>query len=308
MNFRDDFLNVCISDYVKGKPKGDDFDWRAFNASFKPASLTARQLAYQVYQGHSFTPYFKGRRKKENFISAWHIALDFDTEDERSSLDYLSQQDLINWFASFGYTSPSHTPEKPKARIVFIFPADSVIDSVERYEKLYKALLWFFPWADQSAKDGLRLFFGSPNCEVWANWSALPHQAQDTIIEQYEAHIETTKPKAPQAVVVSGGNHAKYCQAAVDRECDNVRQAGSGEGHPTLFRAAASLGGLVNATWCSLDRGQVVTVLTGAMLTRGTKKTKEEVERVINQAIDRAEARKEPVIAVPGGDSLLPYN
>src|SRR5690606_35990179 len=109
-------------------------EWAAFHRAWFPAELTARQLAIAVWKGYSFAPVFNGRKKKGNFREAWHIALDFDTEDERSTLDRLIQDDYIEYFASFLYTTPSHTPDAPRARAIWIL--DAPITDYEEYELL----------------------------------------------------------------------------------------------------------------------------------------------------------------------------
>ena len=142
--------------------------WRDFNSTFKPEKMTVREWLIAIYRGYAFMPVFKGnRRKNAHFSYAWHIALDFDTMDMNSALGTLSQHDLAGMFGAFGYTSPSHKPDKPKGRLCWVF--DNPITDREQYAKLYKALMSHFEHADKSAKDAARLFYGSEKCETWCN-------------------------------------------------------------------------------------------------------------------------------------------
>ena len=95
-------------------------DWRGFNASFVNRDVTAFDLARQVYDGHAFTTWHKDNwRTTANFVCGQHIGLDFDNGDQSSSLETLRSSQFIGKFASMIYTTPSHTPTAPRARVVF---------------------------------------------------------------------------------------------------------------------------------------------------------------------------------------------
>ena len=115
--------------------------WAKYNASFIVEEHTPASFLEQVASGCSFTavlsgcqgpccgswctstehktvpghcgrPY--GYRRNQHFQSALFIALDFDTGDERSDLEYLLEQSLIVRNGSFLYTTLSHTPAHHK--------------------------------------------------------------------------------------------------------------------------------------------------------------------------------------------------
>jgi hypothetical protein len=239
-------IEVMVSRHCRGKMPVDSDGpaWAAFHKSFCHERTTARGLAVEVYRGWAFCPVYNGRRKKENFVGAHHLAIDFDSGDERSSLDYLAQQELINWFASFAYTTPSHTPEHPKARVVWVL--ETPVTDIDRYELLFRAMLAEFPWADQGVKDGLRLFYGSPGCTVWANWSILGEGTVNYLVERYEkeqAHLAAAAP--PVIRVRLGETSPRFLQAAAEKLLDNVREAPDGEKHTRLNRTAYVFGGYV---------------------------------------------------------------
>ena len=234
-------IEVMINRYCKGKMP-DDGDWAAYHKAFKKSRITARELAEEVYRGYSFCPIFVGRRRKADYSASWHVGLDFDSGDERSTLAYLANEDFVDYYSSFGYTTQSHTPETPKARIIWVFPEP--IDNYPQYELLVQALLWRFPWADKSAKDALRLFYGSPKCTVWDNWSIFPKSAQEYLTGLYlDAHPPVVKDDTIviEPFAVRGG--AK--QSRLNKLLNSVKSASNGEKHRALIKAAYTLGGYV---------------------------------------------------------------
>lgn len=286
--------------------------WRDFNAGFRPEEMTARHLARAIYKGHAFTPLYRQNwRRRENFEAAWHVALDFDTGDARSALATHAADELAWLFASFAYTTPSHTAERPKSRLVFVFPYEEPITAIDEYEELYRALLWRFPAADTSTKDAARLFYGSVRCEVWLNWSVFPKAARDVVTAQHREHLAAQAAQAtPAAVVVSsGGVHGRYVEAAVARECARISAAAQGERHDTLTRAGFSIGGLVGASWCDLTHAQALSALVSAASWASGQNDVKEIERVLGDALAAGSAspRSEPQAAAPALNDMLKY-
>lgn len=282
--------------------------WRDFSAGFRRTATTARGLAVAVYRGHAFTPVYHGRRKKANFVAAGHIALDFDTQDARSALETLAADEFAWLFASFAYTTPSHTPERPKSRLVFVF--DAPLNDLERYETLYQALLWKFPAADQSTGDALRLFYGSAGCAVWPNWSLFPRAAQDELLAAYAAHLAAQAPAEPLAVLeLEGVTGGRYAQAALEGEAARLASPPPGERHLSLVRAGAAIGSLVAASWTGLEEQAAVETLVRAALagSPGRKYGEAEIRRSIRDglAYGKASPRSRPSVAFPPLPALL---
>lgn len=271
--------------------------WARYNASFSREMLTARHLAREIYKGYAFAPVYEGRRKKGCFVGAWHIALDFDTQDTHSAIDTMKRDEFAWMFASFAYTTPSHTPEKPKARLVFIFPYDEPVTDINEYETLYRALLWRFPHADKATKDALRLFYGSPKADFWLNWSIFPKAARDVAIEQYQASIP--KPVAPLAIIKTSGDYQKYIETAVSSECEKVTTAPKGQRHKALLTAGLALGSLTKSTWAGLTDETALNAIVNAATWAEGDKGENEARRVASDAMSKAQARPEPVLNVP---------
>lgn len=305
-------IKVMVNRTHRGKLSGDAGRdaWRRFNATFTEEETTAHGLAKLIYSGFAFAPVYDGRRRRENFRGAWHIALDFDTEDAQSSLETLSNDEFAWLFASFGYTTPSHTPEKPKARLVFIFPYSEPITDPEEYDELYRAMLWRFPAADRATKDPVRLFFGSHLCDVWPNWSIFPAAARQVVIDQYRQHLAETRPAQvePRALLKVSGQHAAYVSGAVTYWTDRVASAAAGERHHELWKAGRSLGGFVSAPWADLAEEDAAQQLIAAASWARGERDQAEAERVIRDGISRgkAEPHDEPSIRVSAAEELLP--
>lgn len=138
-----------------------------------------------VYDGHPFTTWHKNNwRNNANYDSGQHLGLDFDTEDQRSTIATLLQDPFIKRYASIIYTTPTHTPEKPRARVVFLL--DTPIMQAANYALAAQALLWLYGTADRQCKEPCRFFYGSQGCEMELPDNVLPLSHLKKIIEDYK--------------------------------------------------------------------------------------------------------------------------
>ena len=107
-------------------PKGDS-RWEDFNTSFQNVELPMIDIANAIYCGHSYTAWHNGRRNTENFVCAQFIAVDMDTEDERSTIAYLANMEFVKVYGSFIYSTPSSTEATPRSRVIFLLDRKSVV-------------------------------------------------------------------------------------------------------------------------------------------------------------------------------------
>lgn len=179
---------------LNGKiPQGSPL-WSKFNASFENMELDLWEFAHAVYMGHPFTTWHKNRwRDNRNYLLGQHIGLDFDSGDERSSIDYLSRDPFVDKFASLIYTTPSHTENAPKARVVFLL--DQPIRQAQNYALAAAALLWIFGTADRQCKDPARFFYGSKDCDLKLNENVLPVSVVKDLVLEYRTTGRTAKNK-----------------------------------------------------------------------------------------------------------------
>lgn len=245
--------------------------WRDFTRTFRKESLTVREMLIAIWYGHAFHPLTDGKgRKKSNLVQADYVALDFDTCDKYSSLEHLSNTEYAK-YASFAYTSPSHTAEKPKARMVWVL--ETPISDLEQLELLNKALMTKYTrpsfdenlndvevaYCDESTKDGTRLFYGAEKCDTWTNWQCLP----DSVVSELVAEYKKKELAEREEMIKKQGEHIKPAEvsqklvgAIVDSLMANVRNAPDGEKHTTLNKMAFVMGGYVGGGYLNQSHAE----------------------------------------------------
>lgn len=187
---------IAISRYALDQkiPHGSDF-WPTFNASFQNVEIETEMVLQAVYDGHAITTQHKNNwRASENYLCGQHIGLDFDQGDQTSSLPYLLNDKFIMRYASFMYTTISHTDEAPRSRVIFML--DKPIMQARNYTLAAAALLWLFGTADRQCKDAVRFFYGAKGCEFEYLNNVLPLEVVKKLIAQYQETGCVEKRKA----------------------------------------------------------------------------------------------------------------
>lgn len=188
-----DAYKIAVSDFpLDGKLPPGDTRWPKFNASFHNMELSPGRLMDNIYYGRPITTHHKNNwRTGENYLLGQHIGLDFDTEDERSTLARLSSDKFIQKYASFVHTTISHTAEAPRARVIFLL--DQPIYQAKNYALSAQALLWLFGMADPKCKDAVRFFYGAQNCEFEYIGQVLPLDVLKKLIGKYQESGENER-------------------------------------------------------------------------------------------------------------------
>jgi hypothetical protein len=221
--------------------------WARYNSSFKPEQHSPESLLAQIARGYSFTAVLggcqglccgswctisehkevpghcgrpHGYRANRHFASAQFIGSDFDTGDARSSFDYLLGAPLIARYSTFLYTTLSHTPVHPKARVVFI--TDAPFTDPAQYRRAKLALMEQLPWGDASVHDPSRLFYGTHQREgdTYYQGNILPMAVVEQLVEQYRSHLEAEQvsrnlPRIPSCKLMGSTPAERYVSAAV---------------------------------------------------------------------------------------------
>ena len=281
-------LEIMGSAMLKGKAPRR-WNWQRFYDSFVPMVITPREMAIHVWRGYSFTPVWRDHRREENFVRAHHVALDFDTGDETSSLDYLMRDGTMAWqFASFAYSTPSSTPDAPRSRIVFVL--DYPILDADEYRALYQALSWHVArdgsYSDPACQDPLRLYYGSPDCEIRTNWSVLGFPAAQWMINNYNAYHPKQVAGVPQyrdVKIIDGTPSQARQQRNLASIAATVAAAPDGDRNATLMRQARLAGGYI-ATG-SLNEQDVIAELTAATRAWDVKE-RDWIDRAIRYGIE----------------------
>jgi hypothetical protein len=164
MNYRIAINQMALD----GKLPQGDRRWAQFNDLFINRELEQIDIASAIYTGHGYAAWFNGRRKDDNFICAQHIAVDMETHDKRSSIEYIASMEFTQVYGGLIYSTPSHTDADPRSRIVFFL--DQPIFDITAYEAAIGFVYSLFPGSDVSCIDSSRFFYGSLNCQLeWLN-------------------------------------------------------------------------------------------------------------------------------------------
>ena len=209
---------------LDGKLPQGDSRWATFNDSFENVEIGLMDFANAIYTGHAYTTQHTGRRSLENFTSGQHLAIDMDTGDERSQLSTLLHHKLVAEYASLLHTTPSHTEEEPRARVVFLL--DDPITDATAYTHATNFLMTQFDGADTVCKDASRFFYGAKDCSIELPGNVLPLAHLRALFSQ----VRKANPsfmRAPTPNVVDRQRMSQMRQAKTDgpAELERVRDA-----------------------------------------------------------------------------------
>ncbi|MCP5016942.1 MAG: hypothetical protein GY938_16990 [Ketobacter sp.] len=177
---------ISVGPQLPGKiPAGSPY-WGKFNGLFDNQNLTMPQLTTSIYTGCPITTWHSNQwRDRKNYICGQHLAVDFDTEDKRSEIKTLLSDPFVNKYASIIHTTPSHTIDAPRARVVFLL--DAPIMQAKNYALAAASLLWLFSAADRQCKDPARFFYGAGvGAEIEVLPGILPLSTIRDMIKRYQ--------------------------------------------------------------------------------------------------------------------------
>lgn len=183
--------------------KEGGFDWSAYVDSFKVQDLTTEDLLDHICRGNSFAPVFNGRPSRAAYVSAQVLAVDMDTEDNRSTFRALTQHPVTLGYGAIVYPTLSHTPATPRHRVVFVL--DEPITTAEGYEAAARTINHCYPGSDPAVCNAGRNFFGNGKLQrarqdVWYTGNVLPLQDLRVMARQFRAmtrEVERPQNLAP---------------------------------------------------------------------------------------------------------------
>lgn len=146
------------------------------NGTYKNLDLTADEFARHIKLGHAFCGQHNNWRKSENFTVSGVLAVDID--DGLSVQDALDD-DFVQDYASFVYTTPSHTKDHPRFRIVFELEVP-IIDR-DRMRDAVTGLINRFG-SDEACSDVCHMFYGSTTSEPIMLRKQLPELQVDELV------------------------------------------------------------------------------------------------------------------------------
>lgn len=189
--------HIAINEMIiTGKIPTGDPRWGKFNDAFINQEVDTLDFANAIYTGHSYAAWHRGRRSIENFLQGQHIAVDMETHDKRSTVDYILAMEFVQVYGGLVYTTPSHTTTDPRARIVFFL--DQPIADPAAYKQAIGFVYSLFPGADTACVDCSRFFYGSIDCQMeWLN-NVLPLAHLRTYYTRWSRFMTTSEPGKTQ--------------------------------------------------------------------------------------------------------------
>lgn len=179
-------FSIAISNIaLQHKLEPGNSRWTEFNDSFHNLTVPSIEIISAIYMGHSFAAWHNGRRKADNFLQAQHIAVDLDNGQ---SIQTLMQNEFVQVYANLLYSTPSHTQEQPRTRVLFLL--DEPITVAAKYKTAIGFLYSLFPDSDPSCVDCSRFFYGSYHCETEWPDNILPLNHLRSLWKQSQARKE----------------------------------------------------------------------------------------------------------------------
>lgn len=267
--------------------------WNKFNGAFQNKYIEIPEFVLAIQAGYAYTTQHKRYRKAEQFLAGNHLALDFDTMDERSTFESLSQNPFIAKYASFLYTTPSHTEEKPRCRVVFVL--DRPVLDGSKFALLAESLVYRFGLADTKCRDCCRIFYGSKNCQVLELGNVLTlEDAAEYLVKPYLAFQEQQRLEhearlKEMQVVSANGVPESWLEKHSRTLLDKVRLAPQGEKYATLRDISRTMGGYVGGGY--YNRLDVENWLQAAIASNGNNvKDLNHAYQTIRQGLDYGSA------------------
>lgn len=182
-------------------------DFNILNKNFRNEDISSKELLDNILLGYAFcTCQLKENdngycdRKNENFVKSSIVAIDIDnsmnsddkeintkkikvTDDEYFSYETALKDEFIKEYASFIYTTCSHTEEWNRFRIVFVLTES--IDNEEKYKNLFKELNYQFN-GDNSTSASAQIFFGSHKAKYEFFGNKLDNFTVSSLINEFE--------------------------------------------------------------------------------------------------------------------------
>lgn len=279
-----DTIKIAINEIATAKiPQGDPL-WATFNDKFVCQEIPPIDVANAIYTGHSYAGWHRGRRCIDNFLCAQHIGVDMDSGDSRSSFDELLKHDFFQTYGGLIHTTPSHTPDAPRARLIFFL--DTPITDAVAFQAAAKFVVSLFPGADSVTTDASRFFYGCFNCDLEIPFKTLP-------LAHLRHYYAQHRKKQAQAARPIAQHYAQQKSEKVSIPSDNlhevllrraIEQAPGGRNHAGLWLACQ----LRDNAYNKLDAERIVASYAASVGNTGTHPyTEQEALKTLHSAYSK---------------------
>ncbi|MBB1601768.1 plasmid replication protein, CyRepA1 family [Variovorax sp. UMC13] len=177
---------IAINRHLVNKASGEAL--KEANGKFENVDVTPTELAALIDQGFAFcAQHEKGWRKSANFTVSGFLAVDID---HGLNVETVLEDPYFQEFGSLLYTTPSHTTDAHRFRVVF--ELESPIDDAEALKRALTGLIVRFG-ADGACSDPCRLFFGSQHSAPIVVGKRLPAKAVEELqVRADESRVRST--------------------------------------------------------------------------------------------------------------------
>lgn len=195
-------FHIAVNRQFINKLGKNDPRWGEYNDTFENVTLTQVELRNEIRAGHAITsPHRHERhtlpggkqsayRHSLNWEKSQYLGLDHDDLGFDAVLEL--NDGFICKYGSFIYTTPSHTPQAPRTRSIFIL--EQPITDRDKYAEASAALHWKFAgYADSSCADVARNFFGSKDCEIRNIGQVLPMAVLGELCSEFRLSMEAER-------------------------------------------------------------------------------------------------------------------
>jgi hypothetical protein len=181
----------------------NDKRWGAFNGSFVNEFIGIADLCERIHKGNAFTSWHNPQyRDSDNWELSQFLAVDMDQGTSQSSIEGMRKNEFILGFATFIYTTPSHTDEEPRCRPVFLLDRPIVNPiAYNRASKFLQELLG----GDPASTDASRFFYGNANATFDFPLGILP---VDYLYTLYQRHKQQGMSQQSQSQPNHRSNHS----------------------------------------------------------------------------------------------------
>lgn len=217
-------IYLAIHTAIINKPeKSDKKAFYMLSNGWKSEEATIDNLAKHINNGYPFTVQHRGNRKEENFIRSNILTVDID---HGMTLEMALADPYIKDHAALIYTTPSHTSEANRFRIVFVL--DRMITMASEMRLAYTGIIRKFG-GDKACKDACRLFYGSKDSNPIIIGKSLPNQELDNIIAlgsevRVRSFTEAENGKAKSGVVMTNRSEVSLEPNQMVRIADQEQQ------------------------------------------------------------------------------------
>jgi hypothetical protein len=187
-------LNMQVATNSNIINKASSGDLKKHNSTFENADMTMEEFAATINLGRAFCAQHKNKRRaSDNFLCSGFLAVDID---HGLTLEAAQEDSYFQQYASMLYTTPSHTNELHRFRIVF--ELEEPITDKETMQHALTGLIGRFG-ADGACKDACRMFFGSKGSSPILFGKRLPTAEVDQLVIRGKEFIVPADSKSEDA-------------------------------------------------------------------------------------------------------------